>query len=140
MLVYLLMVLELGSALITPLSDEIELMTNQSGWSGDRQHAMTQPPTWSLSTQEPNPLHSISLSCCLGTGVRVQFFTFQISTFDKSGFPHALIIAWKSHHSPYPLVLLPPLRLTHQDEHGQEQNVLNSIVVFQSCPKTTTTN
>ena len=72
--------------------------------------------------------------------VRAQFFTFQISTFDKSGFPRAFIIAWKSHHSPYPLVLLPPLRLTHQDEHGQEQNVLNSTVVFQSCPKTTTTN
>ena len=52
--------------------------------------------------------------------VRAQFFTFQISTFDKSGFPRALIITWKSHHSPYPLVFLPPLRLTHQDEHGQE--------------------
>ena len=59
--------------------------------------------------------------------VRAQFFAFQILTFDKSGFPRALIIAWKSHHSPYPLVLLPPLRLTHQDEHGQEQNKIDYI-------------
>ena len=44
-------------------------------------------------------------------GVRAQFFTFQISTFDKSRFPRALIIAWTSHHSPYPRVLLPPYDL-----------------------------
>ena len=48
-------------------------------------------------------------------------FTFQISTFDKSRFPHALIIVWKSHHSPYPHCTFTPLQLTHQDEHGQEQ-------------------
>ena len=52
--------------------------------------------------------HQGSLTSCEGSPVRAQFFTFQISTFDKSGFPRALIIAWKSHHSPYPLVLLPP--------------------------------
>ena len=52
-------------------------------------------------------------------------FTFQISTFDKSRFSHALIIAWKSHHSPYPTVLLPPYDLhikTNTDkktEHSQ---------------------
>ena len=57
--------------------------------------------------------------------VRAQFFAFQISTFDKSRFPRALIIAWKSHHSPYPLVLLPPYNLhikTNTDtrtEHSQ---------------------
>ena len=52
--------------------------------------------------------------------VRAQFFTFQILTFDKTRFPCALIIAWKSHHSPYPHCTSTPSQLTHQDEHGQE--------------------
>ena len=70
----------------------------------------------------------------------MQFFTFSISTFDKSRFPRALIITWKSHPSPYPHCTSTPLRLTHQDKHGQEQkNILNLIMVFQSRPETTTT-
>ena len=58
--------------------------------------------------------------------VRAQFFTFQISTFDKSRFPRTLIIAWKSHHSPYPRCTSTPLRLTHQDEHGQEHRTYST--------------
>ena len=68
--------------------------------------------------------------------VRAQFFTFQISTFDKSRFPRALIITWKSHHSPYPLVPLPPY-----DSHIKTNTDKNRtrLITFQSCPKTTTT-
>ena len=57
--------------------------------------------------------------------VRAQFFTFQISTFDKSGFSRALIIAWQSHHSPYPLLYFYPLtiytsrRTRTRTEHSQ---------------------
>ena len=50
--------------------------------------------------------------------VRAQFFTFQISTFDKSGFPRALVIAWKFHHSPYTFCI-------RSEEHTSE---LQSLV------------
>ena len=67
-------------------------------------------------------------------------FTFQISTFDKSRFPCALIIAWKSHHSPYPHCISTPLMTyTPRQTRTRTQNMLNSIMIFQSCPKTTTT-
>ena len=102
----------------------------------------TPPQLSSLPPSYPeSPLYSETpLSPAVSTAsisVRAQFFTFQISTFDKSRFPRALIIAWKSHHSPYPLVFLPPLRFAHQDEHGQEHRT--RLMVSQSCPKTTTT-
>ena len=87
-------------------------------------------PLWGEARSAPNLvpsgitslwLGSFLVACCQGA-----IFTFQISTFDKSRFPRALIIAWKSHHSPYSLSTSTPLQLTHQDEHGQEHRTYST--------------
>ena len=123
-----------------PLKTPI-LETTHPGYLKHFQHVsciISQSPA---TVQSSSALLLVSfLLSIIAIAVRVQFFNFQFSTFDKSRFPRALIIAWKSHHSPYPLVLLPPLMTyTSRRTWTRTKHSLNLITIFQSCPKTTTT-
>ena len=68
------------------------------------------------------------------------FLLFKFRLLTKSRFPRSLIIAWKSRHSRYPLVFLPPFTTyTSRRTRTRTEQKLDSIVISQSCPKTTTT-
>ena len=64
--------------------------------------------------------------------VSTQFLWFQISTFDKPRFPRLLILTSESPYLHSHLYFYPPLQLSHQDEHRQEDKT--RLKIFRSCP------